>query len=49
MSKKTPNLDAYVLSSQNTVKDFKKYIQNILSEVELPTEKGDTVPPVIHM
>ena len=48
LSKKTPNLDAYVLSSQNTVKDFKKYIQNILSEVELPTETGDTVPPVIQ-
>ena len=46
MSKKTPNLDAYVLSSQNTVKDFKKYIQKILSEVELPTDTGDTVPPV---
>lgn len=32
ISKKTTNLDSYVLSSQNTVKNFKKFVGTVLAE-----------------
>ncbi len=34
LSNKTQNLDSYVVSSQNTVEDFKKFISSIMAEVE---------------
>lgn len=34
ISKKTANLDSYVLSSQNTVRDYRKFIQKVLAENE---------------
>lgn len=34
ISKKTVNLDSYVLSSQNTVRDYRKFIQKVLAENE---------------
>ena len=34
LSNKTQNLDSYVVSSQNTVKDFKKFISSVMVEVE---------------
>lgn len=32
LSKKTENLDSYVLSSQNTVRSFKKFVASVLAE-----------------
>ena len=50
ISKKTANLDSYVLSSQNTVRDYRKFIQKVLAEVEegqdtpvVPTVRRKTV------
>ena len=43
ISKKTPNLDSYVLSSQSTVKRFKEFIQLVLSENDGKTTPGGTV------
>ena len=38
LSKDTPNLDSYVLTSKRTVDEYKKYIQEILAETdEQPT------------
>lgn len=34
ISKKTPNLEAYVLSSQTQVKEYKKFINKVLAEAE---------------
>lgn len=45
LSKKTPNLDSYVLSSQSTVKSFKKFIQTVLAESDDPTNPVDPVNP----
>lgn len=42
ISKKTPNLDSYILSSQNTVRDYRKFIQKVLAEVE----EGQDTPVV---
>lgn len=48
ISKKTTNLDSYVLSSQNTVKEYRKFIQKILAEVE-EGQCGDTpVAPTVR-
>lgn len=33
---KIPNLDSYVVSSQNTLRDFKSFIQKKLAEIEYP-------------
>lgn len=44
ISKKIPNLDSYVLSSQNTVRDYRKFIQNVLAEAE--EEPGGETPAV---
>lgn len=34
ISKKTPNLEAYVLSSQTQVKEYKKFINKVFAEAE---------------
>lgn len=44
ITKKTANLDSYVLSSQNTVRDYGKFIQKVLAEVEHPS--GEDTPPI---
>lgn len=45
---KTPNLDSYVVSSQNTLRDFKAFIQKKLAEVDPvnPSDSGNEEPPV---
>ena len=45
LSKKTSNLDSYVLSSQTTVKGFKKFIQGVLAENDGPTNSTDSSNP----
>lgn len=49
LSKKTPNLDAYVLSSQTQVKEYKKFINSVLMEVEHSAEgepEGVQIKPI---
>ncbi len=46
LSKRTPNLDAYVVSSQNTVKQFKAFISKVLSEVDVVLGDDQPVTPV---
>lgn len=46
ISKKTPNLDSYILSSQNTVREYRKFIQKVLAEVEEGEETPATTAPV---
>lgn len=40
----TPNLDSYVVSSQNTVRDFKSFISKKLAEVEVLDKPVDSDP-----
>ena len=44
ISKKTTNLDSYVLSSQTTVKEFKKFIQKVIARNDNPVDPVN--PPV---
>lgn len=44
ISKKTANLDSYVLSSQNTVKNYREFIQKVLAEAE--EEQGEETSTV---
>lgn len=49
ISKTTSNLDSYVLSSQNTVSSFKKYIQSVIVEVEAGQHDDPVEPkPVVR-
>jgi hypothetical protein len=47
LTKKTNNLDSYVVSSQKTVTGFKEFIQKVLVEAEaVPAVGGEVTPPV---
>lgn len=48
ISKKTTNLDSYVLSSQNTVKSFKKFVASVLAEKPVnPADPTNLVTPTV--
>ena len=44
LNKKTPNIDSYVLTSQDQVGKFKKFVAQVLAEVE-HTSEGENVSP----
>lgn len=46
LSKKTQNLDSYVVSSQNTVRAFKQFIGKVMLEVEVDPNNDTPVQPV---
>lgn len=47
LSKKTQNLDSYVVSSQNSVKSFKQFIGKVMFEVEVEPNNDTPVQPVV--
>lgn len=49
LSPKTINLDSYVISSQNTLRGFKTFINQVMAEVESVPGNTISVPPVKPM